>query len=88
MVEKCGAEMFSGERRRPDSFINHYMGKIYDHPATEIMSMGMEAVFTRTQGGLPGVGNSVSDPEMRNFVLGILAGVPGTPKVASRDGGS
>lgn len=50
--------------------------------------MCMKAVFTRTQGCLAGVGNSRSDPEMRNFVLGMLAGVSGTPKVASRDGGS
>lgn len=49
--------------------------------------MGMEAVFTRRQGGLAGVGNGWSEPEMRNFVRGMIAGVSGTPKVASRDWG-
>lgn len=67
----------SKEVSRPDNFVDRYMGKICQHNATEIVSMGMEGVFARTQGGLAGVGGKKADPEMRNFVLGMLAGLPG-----------
>lgn len=67
----------SKEFTRPDHFANRYMGRIYDHDATEVLTMGMESVFTGTEGGLIGIGGKPEDPDMRNFILGTLAIVPG-----------
>lgn len=77
IFKTSGRSKMSKEVCRPDNFVDRYMGKIYKHDATEIISMGMEAVFARTQDGLSGVGGKRADPEMRNFVLGMLAGLPG-----------
>ncbi|MGO1851832.1 MAG: hypothetical protein ACTH0V_00300 [Microbacteriaceae bacterium] len=63
-------------------FVTPYVGKIYDkggrRPAqgytpTEVMSMGMEALFGGSHGGLIGVGTKQTDHDHRNFVLGVLA---------------
>lgn len=67
----------SKEFTRPDHFANRYMGRVYDHDATEVLTMGMESVFTGTEGGLIGIGGKPADPDMRNFILGTLAIVPG-----------
>lgn len=61
------------EWTRPDHFASAYMGKHYDHGHTEILSMGMESLFAGTHGGLIGVNSHDADPEMRNFILGVLA---------------
>lgn len=58
---------------REDSFVNIYMGKQYDHDNREILSMGSEAVFSGTNGGLLGIGTQRKDPEMRSFILGLYA---------------
>ena len=57
---------------RPDHFANRYMGKDYEK-VTEIVTMGMESLFTGTNGGLIGVGRSDPDREFRDFVLGAVA---------------
>jgi hypothetical protein len=57
---------------RPDHFANRYMGKEYDK-VTEIVTMGMESLFTGTNGGLIGVGRSDPDREFRDFILGAVA---------------
>ena len=68
-----GAGM-AGERARPDAFVSAYIGKEYrDSNATEVMSMGMESLFTGTHGGLVGAGRYAADADMRAFVLGVLA---------------
>jgi hypothetical protein len=57
---------------RPDHFANRYMGKEYEN-VTEIVTMGMESLFTGTNGGLIGVGRSDPDREFRDFILGAVA---------------
>jgi hypothetical protein len=57
---------------RPDHFSNRYMGKEYDK-VTEIVTMGMESLFTGTNGGLIGIGRSDPDREFRDFILGAVA---------------
>ena len=74
------------EKVRPDDFANQYIGKVYtgsrdtmvstgEHsPAhREVLSCGMESLFTGSNGGLVGVGRYKADPDMRNFILGTLA---------------
>lgn len=58
---------------REDDFVSPYMGKEYLHSSREILSMGSEAVFSGSQGGLVGIGNAKSDPQMRNWILGVYA---------------
>jgi hypothetical protein len=48
------------------------MGKEYEH-VTEIVMVGMESLFTGTNGGLIGVGRSAPDREFRDFILGAVA---------------
>lgn len=64
---------------RPDHFTNRYMGKDYDK-VTEIVTMGMESLFTGTNGGLIGVGRSDPDREFRDFILGAVATAGGRNK--------
>jgi hypothetical protein len=45
-----------------------YVGKIYDHPSTEILSMGIEKLYRDP------AGFAAKDPEYCKFVLGILDG--------------
>ncbi|BDZ52615.1 hypothetical protein GCM10025867_48560 (plasmid) [Frondihabitans sucicola] len=63
-----------------DSFPDAYMGRDYSYgradksdPGTEILSVGMESLFTGTQGGFVGAGRYNRDDECRSFILGILA---------------
>lgn len=53
-------------------FRQRYMGKEYEK-VTEIVTMGMESLFTGTNGGLIGVGRSDLDREFRDFILGAVA---------------
>ncbi|MET0872706.1 MAG: hypothetical protein ABWX89_10275 [Paeniglutamicibacter terrestris] len=62
------------------------MRRIYDHSATEIMSMGKESIFTDTQVGLIGVGDYHVDPDMRDFILETLAIVPGAKESPAING--
>lgn len=55
------------EVAKPDSFTNPYMGKIYRHASTEILSMGIEGVLHGRNGLITG------DPDMAAFILGRLA---------------
>jgi hypothetical protein len=63
----------SNELGYKDNFTNHYMGRSYDGEAYEILSMGMEAIFSGSQGGLVGAGNYKPDADYKRFILGILA---------------
>lgn len=56
-----------------DNFPNHYMGKVYDSSFREILSMGMESLFSGTNGGLVGMNNRKADPDYKKFILGVLA---------------
>lgn len=57
-----------------DNFPTHYMGKVYDSgQAYEILSMGMESLFTGKNGGLAGIEKHKADPDYKRFILGILA---------------
>lgn len=60
---------------RADNFVKPYMGRDYqeEHEMTEILSMGTESVFGGKHGGLVGIGENKSDPEMRNWILGVYA---------------
>lgn len=72
-LESLGAGM-KGEKARPDSFANAYMGKEYNHSgAREVLSCGTEALFAGRYGGLIGVGAHKPDHDMRNFILGVFA---------------
>ena len=57
---------------RSDGFAERYAGKVYpDHfHATEINSLGVEAVLAGSRGGFRG---HKADDEHRNFILGLLA---------------
>lgn len=65
---------------RDDEFLNVYMGKDYqrergeDYPAYELLSMGMESVFSGSNGGLRGLHKTgKKDDDMRFFIMGLLA---------------
>ena len=65
-----------GEFVHPDRFVSAYVGKEYkgtNH--TEVLSMGMEAVFAGTQGGLVGRQGHLADPEHRHLILGLCASI-------------
>lgn len=67
--------IYSGKKEMgfKDNFPSHYMGKVYDTGFREILSMGMESLFTGTNGGLAGIGNETPDPDYKKFILGVLA---------------
>lgn len=57
-------------------FPRHYMGRIYsdNDPQNEILSTGMEALFTGNYGGLAGAGIDITpDVGFKRFILGMLA---------------
>lgn len=56
-----------------DNFTNHYMGKVYKSGDREILSMGMEALFSGTNGGFTNAFQHKRDPEYKSFILGLLA---------------
>lgn len=56
-----------------DSFPNHYMGRVYDNNHREILSMGMETLFSGTNGGFAGSHNYKEDKEYKHFIIGLLA---------------
>lgn len=59
---------------REDNFVDPYMGKEYTQSQfREVLSMGSEAVFSGSEGGLVGIGKNRADPEMRNWILGVYA---------------
>ena len=58
---------------REDNFITPYIGREYADGAREVLSVGSEGVFSGSQGGLVGIGNSKADPQMRNWILGVYA---------------
>lgn len=63
----------SDEEFRPDSFANAYMGKDYKGAFYEVTSVGAEALFEKTSGGLIGGGQYAPDLDSRAFVLGVLS---------------
>lgn len=69
---------------QPDSFADRYMGKDYraaepgvcqvgETKATEVLTTGVEAIFANRFGALAGLGGRLADPDMRNFVIGMMA---------------
>lgn len=64
-----------------DSFVDAYVGRDYQvarqdiagHPDTEVLSMGIEALYGGNHGGLVGAGRYKADPEHRALILGMLA---------------
>lgn len=66
-------------------FVTPYVAKAYGatgedgYPPAEVMSMGVESMFSGTFGGLVGTGKNRSDPDHRGFVLGVMA-VLGRPR--------
>lgn len=69
----------SGERIRPDGFVDGYIGKTYPDVSTEVFSVGVEALFTGRLGGLVGDDHRNVDLEHRNLILGLFATAPGRP---------
>jgi len=58
---------------RPDNFAHVYMGKEYKWESREVLSTGMEALWSGEFGGMRGNGNYHTDEDMHAFVLGVLA---------------
>lgn len=56
------------EQYRPDKFVSPYMGKDYGGRTTEILSMGMEDIFTQRYNTWE------KDPQYMQFILGVIAG--------------
>lgn len=56
-----------------DNFPTHYMGKVYDGKNFEILSMGMESLFSGTNGGFVGVFKYKADSDYKRFILGVIA---------------
>ena len=65
----------SGEKVRPDGFVDSYIGKYYKFGNyTEVFSTGVEALFCGRFGGLVGDGDVArTDLEHRNLILGLFA---------------
>lgn len=63
-----------------DNFATHYMGKVYDNGSREILSMGMETLFSGRNGGFVGADNINPDPDYKRFILGVLASSAETTK--------
>ena len=92
---RLGGGYRRNEMFRDGGFVDKYIGKQYKphetweetstgrrgllHQPAEVLSMGMESVFTGRYGGLEGRGRYKPDLDHRNFVLGVLAmaGRPG-----------
>lgn len=71
------------EVSRPDSFVHSYIGKDYGNGRYyEVLSMGVESVFSGDNGGLIGAGRYHADTDHRAFVLGTLATVGRTSGTA------
>lgn len=69
---------------QPDGFADRYMGRDYragkpgvflkeESKSTEILTTGVEAIFANRFGSLAGLNGLNPDPDMRNFVLGMMA---------------
>lgn len=73
----------SGEMVRPDNFVDAYIGKEYTtmvgdtREATEVITMGTQAMFGGDHGGLIGMGRASRDDDMRHFILGAMAAASG-----------
>lgn len=57
---------------RADHFSEKYTGRKYKDGGNELLSTGMEGVFAGQYGGFLGIGGRLPDPELQNFVLGLL----------------
>lgn len=71
-------DLYPGNRvrevARPDSFVTSYIGKEYGRKNShEVLSVGVEAVFSGKYGGLVGAGRYEADTDHRAFVLGAMA---------------
>lgn len=71
-------DLYPGNRvrevARPDNFVTSYIGKEYGRKNShEVLSVGVEAVFSGKYGGLVGAGRYEADTDHRAFVLGAMA---------------
>lgn len=63
----------SRERVQADNFITSYTGKTYDGEAYEVLSTGVDSLFGGRNGGMVGTAGEKADPDMRAFILGVMA---------------
>ena len=63
-----GLKYDTEEIAKPDKFFSPYCGKIYNHPATEIMSMGIERIFENPKDF------AENDKEYMSFIISNLRG--------------
>lgn len=54
------------EKTRKDNFLSPYMGKDYEGSAYELVSMGLEMLYTEPH-------NLLKDPDYAKFILGVVA---------------
>lgn len=77
-LKSTSSSMRSSERYLPVGLPRPYMSKVYSDNGKiegqyfEVMTTGVEAIFHGRYGGLVGAG-APEHPEMRHFVLGVLA---------------
>ena len=67
-LQWLGAPYDKSELTRFDNFINPYMGKDYGGSAYELLSMGLEGIYSKTY-------NISRDPEFEDLILGILVSI-------------
>lgn len=70
-----GMSFFHTEVGRRNSFVDHYVGKEYTVTHNrEVLTVGAEAVFTGSMGGLNGVHSDMpEDADHKGFILGLFA---------------
>ena len=65
-LEWLGKGYRSDEQTRKDNFLNKYMGKDYNGRAYELVSMGLEMLYTRPH-------ELIKDRDYAQFILGVVA---------------
>jgi hypothetical protein len=80
-LEWMGPGYGQHEKVRKDKFINKYMGKVYPQNVLEperyyeIMTMGLQEILAPKGYSEQNVIDFEQDPDYRNFVVGVLAGI-------------
>lgn len=67
LIELTGVKSFSADEiAKKDKFMDPYIGKLYNHEATEVVSMGMQYMYERP------VEFAIKDPDHFNFILKVM----------------
>jgi hypothetical protein len=67
LIELTGVKEFGADEiAKKDNFMDPYIGKLYNHEATEVVSMGMQYMYERP------VEFAIKDPDHFNFILKVM----------------